>query len=105
MEEENGTERMVPWRSIALLMLASALGMAISWNVWLSQQVSELQRIAEQHRTHLNEHDKVLGVIQNVGTDDRFRRSDFNKEKEIIDIRFRTLERQCEACCEKPRLR
>ena len=105
MEEENGTERTVPWRSIALLMLASALGMAISWNVWLSQQVSELSRIAEQNRTHLGEHDKQLHVIQNVGTDDRFRRSDFLKEKEILDIRLRTLEKQCESCCERPRLR
>lgn len=103
--DEDSSDGKVPWRTIVLWVVASAVGGLASW---LYSHSSNLTMIREQqvvntnvinnHSERLNSVDRRLEIIETTKTDKRFRSDDWEAQRKILDAEFRSVWKAIEDC-------
>lgn len=91
------------WRHVALWILAGSCGALLSWNVYVNARINDMREEQLIMRGRLTSAEADIAAISTVGVDDRFRRQDFVREAAIWDLKFQSIERRCEECCNRPR--
>lgn len=84
------------WRTISLWLIAVTAGSAISWMAWLTVFVFEIREAQIANIEKIADHALELNSIKNTGTDDRFRRGDWLRERELLNIEHHYLSRRIE---------